>query len=132
MESAPPIAPELRSYDSLERLRGVLSSVNVGRTVLDHETKHAVTLQSSDGFDSSTIEGEPMRIKPELGCALMSTLFPMDQALLEVRTLPAAQLLEWIDHYPIFSFGMALPDRPDEQITGIGTRRGLEGTKDAN
>jgi hypothetical protein len=58
--------------------------VNVGRTVLDHETKYAVTLQSSDGFDSCIIEGEPMRIKLELGCALMSTPFPMDQALLEV------------------------------------------------
>lgn len=34
-----PIAPELRSYDPPERLGGVLSSVNVGRTVLDHETK---------------------------------------------------------------------------------------------
>jgi hypothetical protein len=39
-----PKAPELRSYDPPERLRAVLSSVNIGRTVLDSGAKYAVTL----------------------------------------------------------------------------------------
>jgi hypothetical protein len=87
-------APELRSYDPPARLRAILSSVNIGRTVLEHSIKYAVTLQASDGFDASIIEGEPVRINPEFGSAFGPILFPMDQALLEALALDANQLLE--------------------------------------
>jgi hypothetical protein len=71
-----------------------------------------------------------MRIKPEFGSAFGPILFPMNQALLDALALDADQLLEWIDHYPIFSFRMAPVDRPGDKITGVGTRRGLEPTED--
>jgi hypothetical protein len=106
--------------------------VNIGRTVLDSGAKYAVTLQASDGFDTYTLEGEPMRIKPEFGSAFGPILFPMNQALLEALALDADQLLEWIDHYPIFSFTMDLVDRPGDKIAGVGTRRGLEPNDDMN
>jgi hypothetical protein len=51
-----PDAPELRSYDPPERLRSVLSSVNIGRTFLDSGVKYLVTLQASGGFDTCIIE----------------------------------------------------------------------------
>ena len=98
--------------------------------VLDNET--AVTLQSSDGVDTYFIEGEPTRIKPELGSDFGPSLFPMDYPLLEALALDANEFQEWIDHYPIFSFKMARADRPDEQISGVGSRRGLESTKNLN
>jgi hypothetical protein len=41
----------------------------------------------------------------------------MDQALLDALALDADQLLEWIDHYPVFSFVMAPVDGPGEKIT---------------
>jgi|HubBroStandDraft_1064217.scaffolds.fasta_scaffold32606_3 hypothetical protein len=73
-----------------------------------------------------------MRIKPEFGSDFGPILFLMDQVLLEALALDANQLLEWINHYPIFSFTMARVDRPDERTTGVGTRHGLERTDDAN
>ena len=71
-----------------------------------------MTLQASDGFDTYILEGEPMRIKPEFGSDFGPILFPMEQALLDALALDADQLLEWIDHYPIFSFEMARTDKP--------------------
>ena len=127
-----PKLPELRSYDPPERLRSILSSVNIGGTVLDSGVKYGVTLQASDGFDTYILECEAKRIKPEFGSDLGPILFPMEQALLDALALDADQLLEWIDHYPIFSFEMARTDRPGDKITGVGTRRGLEPTKSLN
>jgi hypothetical protein len=118
-------APEARSYDPPEKLRAALSSVNICRAVLEREIDFTVTLQASDGFDTSIIEGEPMRIKPKFGSAFGPILFSMDQVLLEALALGANQLLEWINHYPIFSFSMARVDRPNERITGVGTRQGF-------
>jgi hypothetical protein len=77
--------------------------VNIGGTVLNSGVKYDVTLQASDGFDTYTLEGEPMRIKPEFGSDFGPILFPMDQALLDALAMDADRLLEWIDHYPIFS-----------------------------
>jgi len=62
-----------------------------------------VTQEASGSFDTRIIEGDPMRIKPELGSDFGPILFPMDQALLDALALDADQLLEWIDHYPVFS-----------------------------
>jgi hypothetical protein len=122
----------MRSYDPPERLRAVLSAVNTGRTVLDNGVKCAVTLQASDGCETRIIEGEPKEIMPEFGSAFGLILFPMDQALLDALALDADQLLEWIDHYPIFSFVIAQVDRPGEKLTGVGSRRGLEPTRTLN
>jgi hypothetical protein len=55
-----------------------------------------------------------------------------NQALLDAFALGADQLLEWIDHYPIFSLTMDPVDRPGDKIAGVGTRRGLESTEDMN
>jgi hypothetical protein len=127
-----PKMPELRSYDPPERLGAVLSSVNIGGTGFDGGVKYSVTLQASDGFDTSIIQGESMRIKPELGSAFGPILFPMDQALLDALALDADELREWIDRYPIFSLAMAPVDRPGKKITGVGTRRGLERNLERN
>jgi hypothetical protein len=102
-----PKMPELRSYDPPTRLHAVLSSVNIGRTDLDSGAQYTVTLQASDGFDTRIIEGEPKKIRPELGSDFGPILFPMDQALLDPLALDADELREWIDRYPIFSFAMA-------------------------
>jgi hypothetical protein len=73
-----------------------------------------------------------VRIKPEIGSAFGPILFPMDKALLQALALDANHLREWIDHYPIFSFAMKSADEPGEQITGVGTRCGLEPIRKVN
>ena len=125
-------APELRSYDPPERLRAVLSSLNVGRSVGKRSTKCSVTLQAADGWDTGIIQGEPMHFRPEIGSALGPICFPIDEALLGALALDANQLLQWIDHYPICSVVMESVDEPGEKITGVGTRRGLDLTRSVN
>jgi hypothetical protein len=125
-------APELRSYDPPQRLQGILSALNIARSVGETSTKYSVTLQAADGWKTVTIQGEPMRIRPEIGSAFGPICFPIDEALLGALALDAGQLLQWIDHYPIFSFSMAPAEEAGERVTGVGTRRGLEPTKDVN
>jgi len=123
-------APELRSYDPPKRLRTVLSAVNVGRMGRPPGNEYVVTLQAAAGGELRIIHGEPMRINPEVGSAFGPIVFPMGEALLETLALDGSQLQQWIDHYPIFSFEMKSDD--GQQITGVGTRRGLEPTKDVH
>jgi hypothetical protein len=82
-EARAPKAPEARSYDPPERLRAVLSSVNIGRAGLEQSNRYTVTLQSSQDCEWRIIEGEPMEIKTEFGSACGPILFPMDDALLD-------------------------------------------------
>jgi hypothetical protein len=125
-------APELRSYDPPPRLCAVLSSLNVARSVCECSTKYWVMLQEAAGWDTRIIQGEPMRIRTEIGSAFGPMCFPMDEALLGAMVLDANQLLQWIDHYPICSVVMESVDEPGEKIPGVGTRRGLELTKTVN
>jgi hypothetical protein len=89
-------------------------------------------LQEAAGWDTRIIQGEPMRIRTEIGSAFGPMCFPMDEALLGAMVLDANQLLLWIDHYPICSVVMESVDEPGEKIPGVGTRRGLELTKTVN
>jgi len=125
-------APELRSYDPPERLRSVLSALNIGRSVGKESTKYSVLLQAADGWNTHIVQGEPIRFRPEIGSALGPIPFPMDEALLGALALDANQQRQWIDHYPVCTFAIEPVYAPGEKVTGVGTRCGLEPTEDVN